>query len=195
MPELAKKVLAQLRQERGESPSATPPPPDLSAEEVAALPLDVFGGRSLVVKVWSRVLDGEIWFASGEAQVRVLQERGVPREEIYTAQEMADLLKVFERDAEKVRLVLEAKKLFGGTMRLEDPPVEIHPPSLATDTKALVDTEETLFRTYWNTLPDKARARRTWPSEAQWYCQQKGLDVQIMEKLEHRCQDLREGRS
>ncbi len=117
MPELAKKVLAQLRQERGESPSATPPPPDLSAEEVAALPLNEFAQRSLVLKVWSRVLDGEIWLVSGQAQVQTLQDRGTPREAIFTAQELTDLLELFERDAQSARLVLEAKRLFEGSIR------------------------------------------------------------------------------
>jgi len=96
--------------------------PSPSADEVAALPLDSFGSRSRIVKVWSRLLDGEIWFVSGEAQVRILQGRGIPREEIYTAQELADLLELFEQDAEKAWLVLEAKKLFGGSMRLEKAP-------------------------------------------------------------------------
>ncbi len=107
------------RPEQVPSPELPLPP---SAEEVVALPLEVFGGRSLMVKVWSRLLDGEIWFASGEAQVRVLQGRGIPREDIYTAKELADLLELFEQDAEKARLVLEAKKLFGGSMRLEKAP-------------------------------------------------------------------------
>ncbi len=118
MPELAKKVLARLRQERGEVPPPEPASP-LSAEEVAALPLDAFAGRSLMLRVWARILDQEIWFVSGELQVQTLQDRGVPRGEIFTATELADLLKVVERDAEKTWLVLEAKKLFGGAMRIE----------------------------------------------------------------------------
>ncbi len=121
MPELAKKVLARLRQEQGEPPppeSASPP----SAEEVATLPLDAFAGRSLMLRVWAQILDAEIWFVSGEVQVRILQGRGIPREEIYTAQELADLLELFEQDAEKAWLVLEAKKLFGGSVRLEKAP-------------------------------------------------------------------------
>ena len=121
MPELAKKVLARLRQEQGETPPPEPPI-SLSADELAALSLGAFGDRSLMVKVWSRVLDQEVWFCSGEAQVRILQGRGAPRGEIFTAQELADLLELFEQDAEKVRLVLEAKKLFGGSMRLEKTP-------------------------------------------------------------------------
>ncbi len=118
MPELAKKVLARLRQEQGEAPPTEPASPS-SAEEVATLPLDAFAGRSLILRVWAQILDAEIWFVSGEAQVRILQGRGIPREEIYTAQELADLLALFEQDAEKAWLVLEAKKLFGGSMRLE----------------------------------------------------------------------------
>ncbi len=121
MPELAKKVLARLRQERGEMPPPELPIP-LSADEVATLPLDAFAGRSLMLRVWAQILDAEIWFVSGEVQVRILQGRGIPREEIYTAQELADLLELFEQDAEKAWLVLEAKKLFGGSMRLEKAP-------------------------------------------------------------------------
>ncbi len=91
-----------------------------SAEEVAALPLDAFAGQSLMLRVWAQILDGEIWFVSGEAQVRILQGRGIPREEIYTARELADLLELFGRDPEKASFVLEAKRLFGGSLRLEE---------------------------------------------------------------------------
>ncbi len=100
----------------------TEPSPSPSADEVATLPLDAFASRSLMLRVWAQILDAEIWFVSGEAQVRILQDRGVPREAIYTAQELTDLLALFEQDAEKARLVLEAKKLFGGSMRLEKAP-------------------------------------------------------------------------
>ena len=119
MPELAKKVLARLRQEQSEAPPTEPASPS-SAEDVAALPLDVFAGRSLMLRVWAQILDGEIWFVSGEAQVRILQGRGIPREEIYTARELADLLELFGRDPEKASLVLEAKRVFGGSLRLEE---------------------------------------------------------------------------
>ncbi len=105
-----------------QEPPPTEPVPPLSADEVAALPLDVFGGRSLVVKVWSSILDGNVWFVSGEAQVRVLQGRGVHRADIYIAQELTDLLDLFERDAEKAQLVLDAKRLFGGSLHLEKGP-------------------------------------------------------------------------
>ncbi len=123
MPELAKKVLARLRQERGEAPPPEPSTP-ASVDEMAQLPLEA---------------------------------REVP------------------------------------ASRYQDLHLTLSPTDLGR--LADLDAEEALFRLYWKTLPDKARARRTWPSEAQWYCQQKGLDAQIMEKLEHRCQDLREGRS
>ncbi len=109
--------LADLEAEEAPEPSSAS-----SAEEVAALPLDAFGSRSLMFKVWSRLLDEEIWFVSGEVQVRILQGRDVSREEIYTAQELADLLNVFEKDPDKAWLVVEAKKLFGGSMRLEKAP-------------------------------------------------------------------------
>ncbi len=119
MPELAKKVLARLRQEQSEAPPTEPASPS-SAEEVAALPLDAFAGRSLMLRVWAQILDAEIWFVSGEAQVRILQSRGIPREEIYTALELVDLLELFGRDPERASFVLEAKRLFGGSLRLEE---------------------------------------------------------------------------
>ncbi len=58
---------------------------------------------------------------------------------------------------------------------------------------AHVDEEEAFFRTYWKTLPDKTLARRTWPSELSYYCRVKRLEVEMMEQLEKRCSDLREG--
>ena len=115
-PELASSV------DLPEQVPPTEPSPSPSADEVAALPLDAFAGRSLMVKVWSRLLDGEIWFVSGEVQVRILQGRGVPRGEIFTGRELADLLELFDRDAEKARLVLEAKRLFEGSLRIEKAP-------------------------------------------------------------------------
>ncbi len=115
-----------LPSEPGPRLDQEPPPPEpvppSSAEEVATLPLDAFAGRSLMLRVWAQILDAEIWFVSGEVQVRILQGRGIPREEIYTAQELADLLNVFEEDPDKAWLVVEAKKLFGGSMRLEKAP-------------------------------------------------------------------------
>ena len=55
-----------------------------------------------------------------------------------------------------------------------------------------LDAEEALFRTYWKTIPDKTRARRTWPSELRYYCRVKRLGVEMMHELEKRCPDLRE---
>ncbi len=112
---------ATLDQEPGQVPPQESPSPR-SAEEVADLSLDTFGRLALTVKVWSRVLDGEIWFVSGEAEVQALQKQGVPREMIFAAQELIDLLSVFGRDPEVGRLVLEGKKLFKGSLRLEETP-------------------------------------------------------------------------
>ncbi len=70
-------------------------------------------------------------------------------------------------------------------------------PAPVTDPERLADPdlEEALFRRYWATLPDKPLARRTWPSEVQWYCERKGLTAEIMPELVRRCQDLRRERS
>ena len=100
-----------------ETGAATPNATMEAADEVDALPLDAFGDQALILKVWAGILGQDIWFISGEAQVQILQERGVSRGEIFTARELTDLLKLFERDAEKARLVLEAKRLFEGAIR------------------------------------------------------------------------------
>ncbi len=70
---------------------------------------------------------------------------------------------------------------------LEPPPP---PPVTDQERLATLDTEEALFRTYWKTIPDKTRARRTWPSELRYYCRVKRLGVEVAEDLEKRCRDL-----
>ncbi len=66
------------------------------------------------------------------------------------------------------------------------------PPVTPQEKQADLDAEEALFRVYWRTLPGKAQARQAWPSEVEWYCRQKGLDAEIVERLERRCRDLGE---
>ncbi len=68
----------------------------------------------------------------------------------------------------------------------------VPPPMTDPERFAALDEEEALFRVYWRTLPDKALARRTWPSEVRWYCGQKDLDGWVEEELVRRCEDLRE---
>ena len=69
-------------------------------------------------------------------------------------------------------------------------PRPAQPPSTPQECLADLDAEEALFRVYWRTLLDKPLARRTWPSEVRWYCQQKGLDAETLAELEQRCRDL-----
>ncbi len=102
--------------------SLTLPAPLASTSMLADLPLSVFATHSLIFRVWAEVLGEEIWFASAEAQVQALQSRGIPRKNIFSAQELMDLLKLFAADKEKAWMVYEAKKLFGGSVRLEKAP-------------------------------------------------------------------------
>lgn len=67
-------------------------------------------------------------------------------------------------------------------------------PVTPQEKQADLDAEEALFRVYWRTLPDKALARRTWPSEVRWYCGQKDLNGWVEEELVWRCEDLVEGK-
>lgn len=116
MSELAKRVLDRLRREQGKEAVE---PRRLTPEEVATLPLEDFATRRLLVKVWSEVLDGPIWFVSGEPEVEALLKQGVARGDIFTVGELLDLIEVFREDAEKAWTVIEAKRLFDGVSRLE----------------------------------------------------------------------------
>ncbi len=55
---------------------------------------------------------------------------------------------------------------------------------------ATLEAEETLFRTYWRTLPDKALAWERWPYDVRNYCQTKQIGREMMVQLESRCRDL-----
>ncbi len=116
MPELAKKVLARLRQERGEAPPPESPDP-LSAGEVAAMPLDRFARARLTLEVDSPLLGQHVWFVSGEAEAHVLLERGIPRQDIYTTEELLILLDIPGMNEVKMRRIHEAKEMFSGVIR------------------------------------------------------------------------------
>jgi hypothetical protein len=63
-------------------------------------------------------------------------------------------------------------------------------PTTDSERLAALEEEEALFRLYWRTLPNKTLARRTWPSQVRWYCEQKGLGQEMMDALNWRCRDL-----
>ncbi len=86
------------------------------------MPLAAFATGSLIIRVWAAVLGEDIWFVSAEAQVQFLPSLGIPRKNIFSAQELMNLLKLFGVDKEKAWMVYEAKKLFGGSVRLEKAP-------------------------------------------------------------------------
>ena len=163
------------------------PLPLSSDEEVADLSLDAFGNRALILKVWARILDQEIWFVSSEKEVQILQARGVPREEIFTAQELIDLLEVFQKDPEKAWLVLEAKRFFGGSLRIEEGGISPDEPGVCVHD---IDTEEALFRRYWHTLPDKRLAAEKWFETVLWFADFRGLPGEAIPPLIVRCGDL-----
>ena len=73
-----------------------------------------------------------------------------------------------------------------------EPPAS--PPVTRQERWAELVEEEALFRLYWKTLPDKARARRIWPFDVRHYCRAKGLGLEVLEELERRCQDLLGGK-
>lgn len=56
---------------------------------------------------------------------------------------------------------------------------------------ALVDAEETLFRLWVHTLPNKTMARENWEDEFAYYGAQKGFTKRFLEVLKARVEDLR----
>lgn len=112
-------ALVRLAADAGQRAPTDPPAP-LTADDLATMPLAAFATRSLILRVWADLLGEEVWFVSREAQVQVLQRRGIPRGKIFTARELIDLLKLFRVDKRKALLVCEAKKLFGGSLRIDD---------------------------------------------------------------------------
>ncbi len=163
------------------------PLPLSSDEEVADLSLDAFGNRALILKIWTRIFDQEIWFVSADKEVQTLQGRGVPREEIFTAQELTDLLEVFQGDPEKAWLVVEAKQLFGGSLWIKEGGMSADEPGVCVHD---LDTEAALFRRYWHTLPDKRLAARKWFETVLWYAEFRGLPGKATSSLIVRCRDL-----
>ncbi len=92
----------------------TDPPAPLSADDSATMPLAAFATHFLILRVWSSLLDEEVWFVSDEAQVKELLTRDVPRGVIYTAQELLSLCTLPGMDVEKLKTVHAAKALFQG---------------------------------------------------------------------------------
>lgn len=68
---------------------------------------------------------------------------------------------------------------------------EVVTPVTDPERLADLDVEEAIFALYWRTLPDKALARRTWPSELRYYCLERDLGPEMLEALERRIRDLR----
>ncbi len=66
------------------------------------------------------------------------------------------------------------------------------PPMTDPERLAALEEEEALFRMYWRTLPSKALAQKTWPSELVYYCGERGLGPEMLEALARRVRDLRE---
>jgi len=96
-------------------PTDTPTPP--SADDLATMPLATFATCSLRLRVWSQILDEEVWFVSGKEEIQTLLRQGVPRGKVYTAQELLTLLALPGMDREKLKRIHGAKELFGGTVQ------------------------------------------------------------------------------
>ena len=91
-------------------------------DRLVSMPLTTFAVSSLVLRLWSRVLDEQIWFVSGEAEMQSLMGKGVPRRKIHTAQELLTLLNLPWMDRERLKRIHEAKELFSGTVPKQGTP-------------------------------------------------------------------------
>lgn len=75
------------------------------------LPLNSFAYLGGIFRMWSNLHDGVIWFVSGEAQVSLLVQRGIPRQVIYASQEIISLYQL-TIDPDRIPSVREAKSFF-----------------------------------------------------------------------------------
>ena len=103
------RLAADSRQGAPTDPPAPPP-----ADDLASIPLAAFATRSLILRVWSSLLDEEVWFVSGETQIKELLTRDVPRGVIYSAQELLSLSTLPGMSVEQLKTIHTAKRLFQG---------------------------------------------------------------------------------
>ncbi len=105
--------------ERVEDPE--PNKPTIAPKVMLEMPLGTFASQGLTLRVWSQILDEEVWFVSGEAEMHTLVRQGVHRGKVYTAQELLTLLNLPGMDRERLKRIQEAKKLFNGTVQAATP--------------------------------------------------------------------------
>lgn len=145
-------VQGLLAQYKNPCDEEKPLAPAVESDPLLGMSLDVFRSRSLILRVWSKVLDEGIYFVSGEAQVQALLEQGISRGKIYSAQELLALLELPGLSGEGVKLIHEAKQLFSGTatevrVMPEEAPYEKAPPaSHSSPTDPTSVTEKVLDR-------------------------------------------------
>ena len=75
------------------------------------LPLHYFARLGGIFRMWSNLHEGVIWFVSTEAHVRLLVQRGIPRQVIYASQEVISLYHL-TIDPNRIPSVREAKSFF-----------------------------------------------------------------------------------
>ncbi len=88
---------------------------DLSS--LLGMPLKLFATKNLTLRLWSGVLDDEIWFVSGEEQVKSLLGQGITRGHIYTGRELLILLGLPGMNGDRLKRVHAAKDLFNGIVQ------------------------------------------------------------------------------
>jgi len=75
------------------------------------LGLNYFARLGGILRMWSNLHEGVIWFVGRKAQVSYLVQRGIPRQVIYAAQEVLSLYHL-TIDPDRMPSVTEAKSLF-----------------------------------------------------------------------------------
>ena len=72
-------------------------------------------GQHWVYRVWSRVLDAEVWWAHCQTELADLLSKGIPRGAIYTESELRELLNLPHPRQEALRRIHVVKAYFDGT--------------------------------------------------------------------------------
>ena len=88
-----------------------------SPQELDQMILEEFAQSHLIVCLWSRLLQKEIWFVSGMDEASALHFQGKTPAQVYTAHELEMLLKLCAKNLEEIHYLFNAIKFFNGTIK------------------------------------------------------------------------------
>lgn len=128
---LAKQAAARLRLERAGDGLGTSETAVL--DTIVAMPLDLFSEQGVPLEVRVPWYGQTLWFVPSDRDAEALEQEGIGRGRIWTANELLDLLAAPNLIADALRSVALAKLEFSGTVvairALERPPTATSDPN------------------------------------------------------------------